>query len=263
MDGIEKDARRFGFRFEAGGTHTARTMMLAELERLLFCVDDPNAIKKDYIDAIETHNCLEKRSGKTRRLTARYLVSLYGLDSSLALFRNLRFFWGRDPEGRPLIALACAYARDALLRSCLPFLWSHQHGERVYREELETFIEDLYPGRFSSATLKSTARNINSTWTQSGHLVGKFKKIRSQAKATPGSAAYALLLGYLAGGRGESLFQSDDAKLLDCAPDHRMELARAASSKGWITFKKAGNVVEVLFPQRLTETETEWLHEQN
>jgi hypothetical protein len=263
MDVIEKNQRRFGFKTKPGGTHAARTMMMPELARLLAWIDDPAATKNDYIDAIQTHNCLGKRSGKTRELTARHLTALYGLDPSLTLFRNLLFFWRRDPEGRPLIALSCAYGRDAILRSSRPFIRSHEHGEAVFRGDMEAFIEEWEPGRFSSATLKSTAQNLNATWTQSGHLTGRVKKTRSQAMATPGSAAYALLLGYLSGGRGESLFLSDYASLLDCPVDGRMALAEAASRKGWMVFKRAGNVVEALFPQRLTDTEMEWILEQN
>ncbi len=256
-------ADRFGFRGGGGATHLARTLMSMELECLLACVDDPKATREDYIEAIDAHNCLGKRSGETRRLTARHLKALYGLDPSLALFRNLLFFWQRDPEGRPLIALCCAYARDAVLRSSRPFIQSHEQGDVVLREDMEAFIEERAPGRFSNATLKSTARNLNATWTQSGHLTGRVKKMRSQAAATPGSAAYALLLGYLSGGRGESLFLSDCASLLDCPVDERMALAEAASQKGWMVFKRAGNVVEALFPQCLTETEMEWIREQN
>jgi hypothetical protein len=111
--------------------------------------------------------------------------------------------------------------------------------------------------------LKSTAQNINSTWTKSGHLRGRAKKIRSRAKATPGAAAYALLQGYLSGLRGESLFSSEYAKLLDCPVDRTMELAETASRRGWIVFKRVGSVIEVLFPNLITAQETEWIREQN
>lgn len=263
MDAIERDKRRFGFTSATGGVHTARTMMLSELDRLIAWVDDPDATTLDYFEAVETHNCLGKRSGKNRHLTARHLKSLYGLDPSLTLFRNLLFFWDRDPDGRPLIALASACARDPILRSSIPFIRSHEIGAPVRREELEAFIEALNPGRFSKATLKSTAQNLNATWTQSGHLTGKANKVRSRAEATPGAAAYALLLGYLSGGRGESLFLSDFAGLLDRGLDRRMELAEAASRRGWMVFKRAGDVVEALFPQRLTETEMEWIRDRH
>ena len=47
------DLNRFGFRSERGGAHLARTMMLEELQRLLSYVNDPNAAKSKYLQAIE------------------------------------------------------------------------------------------------------------------------------------------------------------------------------------------------------------------
>jgi hypothetical protein len=41
-------------------------MMLAELRALLSFVDAADAAKADYLDAIQTANCLGKRSGRTR-----------------------------------------------------------------------------------------------------------------------------------------------------------------------------------------------------
>lgn len=111
--------------------------------------------------------------------------------------------------------------------------------------------------------MKSTAQNINSTWTQSGHLQGRVKKIRSQPKATPGSVSYALLLGYMNGIRGESILKTDYARLLDCSFERSIELATEASGKGWIVFKRLGNVIEVLFPNLLSDQEMEWVREQN
>ena len=205
---------RFGFKHVRSGTHLARTMMLEELQRLLSYVDDPNAEKNHFFQAIEKENCLAKRSNKTRKLTARHLTDLYLLDPAVALFRNLRFFWNRDPEGQPMIALTCAYARDSILKSSAAFIQSYSHGEKVTREALEEFIDNQEPGRFSKATLKSTAQNINATWTKSGHLTGRVIKIRSRPEATCGAMSYALLLGYLKGARGESLLKTEFTRLL-------------------------------------------------
>ena len=52
---------RFGFNFDKGGAHSARTMMLQELSALLSYVDDPKASRADYVKAIEDDNCLCKR----------------------------------------------------------------------------------------------------------------------------------------------------------------------------------------------------------
>lgn len=255
--------QHFGFRFEKCGAHTSRTMMLEDLRLLLSYVGNPEANKKDYIKAIEEDNCLGKRSGKTRKLTGRHLVYLYSLDYSVTVFRVLLYFWNRDVDGQPLLALMCAYGRDALLRMSVPFILKFTEGETVSRKSLEEYIDDKYSGRFSKATQKSTAQNLNSTWTKSGHLIGKARKIRSRAKPTPGSVSYALFLGYLTGFRGEALFTTEYARLLDCSIERAIELAEDASRRGWIVFKRVGNVVDVQFPNLLTAQEWEWIHDQN
>jgi len=252
---------RFGFSFKGGGAHTARTMMLDELRLLLSCVKQQSATKNDYIAAIQDDNCLGKRSGKTRVLTARHLVDLYSLDPSVTVFRSLLYFWDRDVDAQPLLALLCTYARDPILRMSAPFILSFAEGATVTREALEEYIEDAYPDRFSTVTRTTIAQHLNGTWTRSGHLSGKVKKVRAKTIPTAGSVSYALFLGYLTGIRGEMLFESDYARLLDCSKEHAIELAETASRSGWIVFKRVGNVMEVLFPNNLTEQEREWVYE--
>jgi hypothetical protein len=75
--------------------------------------------------------------------------------------------------------------------------------------------------------------------------------------------AYALFLGYLNGIRGQSLFTSEYAALLDCSPHEAMALAEDASRRGWIVMKRVGNVVEVQFPKILTAQEKGWINDQD
>jgi hypothetical protein len=262
MDENNNILNRFGFSFERGGVHTARTIMLKELQMLLEYVSSESASKKDYRKAIVEDNCLLKRSGRNRDLTFRHLADLYKLDSNYLLFRALRYFWYRDKKGRGLLALLCACTTDSLLRNHGSFVLSLSFGTTITSQDSEAFIEQNNPGRFSPATLKSTAQNINSSFTQSGHLSGRINKKRSKVCPSPGSVAYALLLGYLTGARGESLLSTDYAKLLDSAPEDLSQLAMEASSRGWMVFKRVGNVVEVTFPHLLSEQEMEWVHEQ-
>lgn len=258
----DKQLARFGFRFERGGTHSSRTMMLNELAALLSYVDRSEAKKADYLHAIEAENCLGKRSGKTRRLTYRHLAELYSLDTDHLLFRALLYFWQRDEEGRPMLALLATCARDSIFRTSASMILKAPKGSIITRDSVEEWLDSLEPGRFSKATLKSTAQNINSSWTKSGHLTGRNKKTRSRAIPTPSSAAYALLLGYLTGARGQGLFSSEYTKLLDCSKEQVIELAEQASRRGWITYKRVGNVIEVLFPSHINQQEQEWLREQ-
>jgi hypothetical protein len=252
-----------GFRFGRGGTHTSRTMMSDELKRLLSYTGRPEIQKTDYLQAIVEDNCLSKRSRKNRNLTFRHLADLYTFDPDNILFRTLLYFWNRDIFGQPLLALLCTYIRDPIFRSTAAFILDFPEGSTITREAMESFLDDLEPGRFSKATLKSTAQNINSTWTQSGHLEGRSKKIRVHAHPSAGSISYVLLIGYLTGVRGQALFKTEFIRLLDCSFDKAIELAETASRKGWIVFKRIGNVIEVLFPNLINEKDMEWLNEQN
>ncbi|MDA3791805.1 MAG: hypothetical protein PF503_25325 [Desulfobacula sp.] len=254
---------RFGFSFEKGGAHLARTMMLKDLTILLEYVNNPQTSKIEYVKAIQEDNCLGKKSGQTRKISTRHLKDLYSLDPDITLFKSMLFFWNRDLDSRPLLALLCTIARDAVFRISIPFIQSFSPGQKVDKRALEEHIEKKHPERFSKATLESIAQNINSTWTQSGHLNGRVKKVRSLVQPSAGAVSYAIFLGYLSGFRGESLFHTDYAKMLDCPAKKLIELAEEASRKGWIVFKRIGNVMEVLFPSLLTTEEMEWIHEQN
>jgi hypothetical protein len=254
---------RFGFRFEKGNTHAARSMMLEDLQTLLSCVRKPDSKKNDYRRAIIEENCLGKRSEETRKITSMHLGFLYGLDPSITVFRALRYFWERDIDGRPLIALLSAYSRDGLVRLSAPFVLPLIEGATFHREVLEEYIYKKEPNRFSEVSLKSVVRNLAATWTKSGHLVEKATKVRSRALVTTGSVSYALFLGYLCGVRGEALFSTEFTKLLDCSAARSIELAEESSRRGWIVFKRIGKVMEVQFPNLLTAQEREWIHEQD
>jgi hypothetical protein len=89
MQSDTHELARFGFSFERGGAHSSRTLMLGELVALLDYVREPESSRADYRKAIEESNCLGKRSVKTRALTYRHLVDLYGLDPSQAQFEQM------------------------------------------------------------------------------------------------------------------------------------------------------------------------------
>lgn len=253
----------FGFSSGRGSVHTARTLMLAELRSLFSSVDAPGARQADYLAAIQNDNCLGKRSGKTRLLTYRHLLSLYGLSPDLAIFRALRFFWDRDPMGQPLLAALCASARDPILRGTASFILRKMPGEIVTREAVETCIDQQEPGRFSPATLKSTAQNVNASWTQAGVLSGRARKVRTRPTPTAGAVAYSLLLGHLTGHRGELILVNEYMALLDCPREQALSLAEEASRRGWIVLKRIGSVIEARFPALLTQQDLERIREQN
>jgi hypothetical protein len=230
----------------SGGAHTSRTIMLAELRELLASCD-PRASLEDYSNAVLRDNVLGKRSDSTRLRSLRYLRELYVLDSEVLLFRALRDLWDTDPEAQPLLALECALARDPLLRSTASAVLPLAEGTEVDSVLLAEAVSERYPHTYRPAVAAKIGRNTASSWTQSGHLAGRSRKMRVCATPLPASLVFALLLGHLSNARGLGLFETSWAAALDRPKHTLMELAFEASQRSWIDFKRAGNVVEVGF----------------
>jgi hypothetical protein len=250
----EQLRERFGFRSGARGTHSSRTIMLADLQSLLAAVPKEGA-KQEYRNAIVADNVLGKRTVSTRQASAKRLRELYALDTDTTVFRMMRFFW--DHEARPLLALLCATARDPLLRATARAIVAVPADQPVTKALLEEALTAAVPGRFNSAMIQKIARYTASTWTQSGHLRGHVRKVRAHPIATAATAAYALVLGHLAGSSGQMLLTTLWARLLDLPTDRLIALAGEASRRGWIIFRRSGSVVEVRFPALLTSEEEE------
>ena len=251
-----------GIKHRLGGAHTARTMMLTELGALIaHCGMSPLPMEA-YRAAIVDENILGKRSAKSRTLSFRHLVDLYGLSADELVFAGLLHFWERDADAAPMLAFCAALARDGWLSGVAGCVLDAEEGQTVTRQAVEERIEHLAPERLSMATRKSLAQNINSTFTQSGHLVGRVKKRRSKAQATPAVVAYALLLAYADRARGPATFETLYAKALDCSRDEMLAMADAASRRGFMRFNRVGEVMEVSFPDIVSNADLERMHEQ-
>ena len=246
----------FGFRNGLGGAHASRTMMLSELSTLLDA-EPADASRDDFLHAILDENVLGKPTVTTRRRAARMLRELYALRQDVPLFRALTHFWKKDLAGRPLLALLCAVARDPILRITAKAVLSAKVGDAVDKSALEETITHAAPGHLAHSTVQKIARNTASTWTQSGHLKGRSVNRRSRPAPTPAAVAYALLLGYLAGASGQMLLDTFWTRLLDAPKDQLASLAAEASTRGWIAYRQAGQVVEIRFPELLTPEELE------
>ncbi len=252
--------QQFGFKFGPSGAHVSRTMMLDELT-LLFASVPATAGPDDYRQAIEQDNVLHKNTGKTRSLTCRHLIDLYGLDPQQTLFRNLRRLWDVDPAAHPVLACQMALTRDPLLRLSQQKILELPCGTVLPRIDMEQLIAERYPERFSPRTLKSLAQNINATWTHAGFLRGRSRKTRCEPDIRPVNVAFALWLGYLQGATGHRLFATRWTKLLERRQEELLALARQAGFSGLLTFKHASEIIEITFPDYLTEDEEALLHE--
>ena len=131
-------AEEIGFRFGDKGTHTSRTMMLAELEAALEATEE-NAERDDYTSAIIDANCLSKATAATRRLSSQRLSELYGLEPGLPIFRVLRRLWNIDPTNRPRLALLAAVTRDPLLAATASSVVPLAPGAEFQRETDESY----------------------------------------------------------------------------------------------------------------------------
>ena len=233
-----------GFRFGNKGTHTSRTMMLAELTDLMAAVP-ADADRSVYTAAIIKENVLGKQTTATRRLTNQRLGELYGLDRRLPLFRVLRRLWAIDEAGRPLLALLCALARDPLLRSTAPAILELPVGTELVRAAFAGTIREAVGPRLNDSILDKVARNAGSSWSQAGHLHGRVRKIRQRVTPTPGSVAMVLWMGMLGGLAGERLLDCRWAQALDRSGGRLVEFALQAKQLGLIHARIGGGVVEI------------------
>ena len=237
-------AEAAGVRYGDKGTHTSRTMMLAELRDLLSALPF-SSTREDYAHAIIEENMLGKQTTATRKLTNQRLGELYGLSLTVPLFRVLRRTWDSDEQGRPLTAILCALARDPLLRATAPAVLSLSIGGELQRSSMTSAIQATTGNRLNDSILDKVARNAGSSWSQSGHLDGRVRKIRQEVRPTPGPVAYALWLGSLYGFAGEDLLRTPWARVLDKSPNQLLDVALRAKQLSLINASAGGGVVEI------------------
>lgn len=245
-------ASAHGMRFGNTGTHTSRTIMLAELTELLAAVP-PSSDRDAYAAAINDDNALGKQTASTRRLTNQRLGELYGLDRRVPVFRVLRRLWDVDEPGRPVLAMLCALARDPLLRASASSVLLLADGQELVRASLVENIRETTGSRLNDSILDKVARNAASSWAQSGHLEGRVRKVRRRVTATPGAAAFAFWLGSLEGLTGEQLITTLWASVLDGNRRTLTDCAVRARQLGLIHARVGGQVIEI-DPSCLGET---------
>ena len=250
----EPRLREAGFRWGDKGTHTSRTIMLDELRAVLVNCR-PDAKRDEYIAAIKDDNCLGKRTVATRKLSSQRLSELYALDPEVPLFRVMRRCWYADRDGQPLLALLLAIARDPLLRAVAPPVLRMRAGEELARQQLTDALNQAVGSRLNASTLDKVVRNAASSWTQSGHLKGRGRKVRQNVTPTVAATAYALLIGYLAGKRGAALFDSLWACVLDAPIGELIRLASDARRLGFLEMSQSGGVIDVAFSRLLASNE--------
>lgn len=236
----------------SGGPSTSQTIMASSLATLLELL--PAAAPAGaYRTAIMDDNVLGKRTAGAREWAFRQLRRFYCLNPALLLFRALRDLWPDADQGRPLLAMLCAMARDPVLRASAPMVLASDVGTVVGPDDFEKVIEEIFPGSYHTSTRRATAQKLASSWQQAGHLEAetRTRKVRARATSSPSGLTYALLLGHLQGVRGEALLETRWVRVLDQPRSRLLDLGVAASQRGLLEFRHAGGVVDVSFHELL------------
>lgn len=235
---------------------TSHSIGVPELSVLLKSLDADTG-PEEYRRAIVEDNLLGLATENGRVWRFKTLRRLYLLRPDSILFRGLRDLWSADPAAGPLLACLCALATDTTFRSTAPVIVDASPGDEVTTHDLAGAIEQTYPDAYAPSTLEKAAANAYASWQQTGHLspAERGRKIRVQAGCHPANVAYALLLGHLEGHRGEALFDTLWASVLDQPRSQLLDLAFVASQRGMLEFRSAGGVVEVGFRELLRPME--------
>lgn len=238
----------FGFKFSSGGAHISRTMMLVELDAVLAAVPVGSG-SANYHEAILQRNVLDKNTDSTRKESLRRLRELYALDEARPIFGLLRKLHALDKISLPLLALQVAWARDPLFRATTQPVLDASEGEHVETESLALAFEATFPKQYSELSRNQTARHAASSWTQSGHLIGRTNKTRQRIKPTVVAVSMALFLGDIVGFHGATIFSNPWCRLLDLNAERAQAMGQEAHRAGLLNLRAVGEVVEMSFPQ--------------
>ncbi|MCX7143419.1 MAG: hypothetical protein NT123_20675 [Proteobacteria bacterium] len=222
-------------------------MMLEELSAVLAAVPK-GSDAAGYREAVLQKNVLGKVTDSTRQKSLRHLRELYAVDEATPVFGLLRKLHAIDDASLQLLAVQVAWARDPLLRATSQPIMDASEGDRVETTTLAQALEATFPSQYSELNRNKIARNAASSWTQSGHLVGRAKKTRHRVKPTAVAATMALFLGDVAGYHGAVAFSNPWCRLLDLTPDRARAMGQEAHRAGLLNLRAVGEVVELGFP---------------
>ncbi len=236
-----------GFALGTLRTTASHTIGIPHLVELLREVPS-DAPAEHYRQAVVEGNILGRPTLAGRQRSFRHLRELYFLDPGRTEFTALRYFWDIDPSSRPLLAGLLAVTSDEVLRASFTAIADFPAGSGVTSADLTAAVAAQFGNEMSESTLGKTGRNTGACWTQTGHLAGRAKKVRTDVEARPAAIAYAAYLGHLAGGRGLGVLDNPWSQILGLAPGRSLEALRDAHTQGLLDLLVAGNVVDVAFP---------------
>lgn len=223
--------------------------MFAELAKVM----NHGVENDDYFDSLR-QNVINKstKSGITK--TSQYLKRIYEFDAKSPSFKCFKHFWGEVNErDKPLLALIYAIGKDYLLKESIPVISDTEIGKKVTVESIESYLENLYPQKYSANTRRSMARNIASSWKQAGFITGKVKNIRTQPEINYLVLTFALIMAYLNDLRGDFILSSDWVKALTLDERTVRSLAIEAAKRDLLQYQYAGNITSITFKNLLNK----------
>lgn len=229
--------------------HTGRTMMFAELEKIM----DFSIGSNDFLESLDS-NVFGKKSADGIRQTKSFLKTLYSFDISYQPFMAFKYFWEiSEPQEKPMIALVYAINHDDILAESIQVVQSIKPGEKVSVELFEEVIERYHPHKYAASTLRSMAQNVASSWKQAGFILGKVKNIRIQPEIGYRVACFAFLLAYLNGDRGDFIWNSTGVNALCLHETKLRELAIECAKRDLMQYQYAGSVTAISFTNLLNK----------
>jgi hypothetical protein len=208
------------------------------------------APQAEYRAAVVDDNLLGRPTDAGRVRTFRHLRELYLLNPEAPEFRALRHYLAFEQDAGPLLAGILATQRDEVLRASFDAVGAAAPGDVVTSADLLVAVRHQLDG-MSQATFAKCGRNTGACWTQTGHLRGRGIKVRTFVEPRPAAIAFAAWLGHHFGQRGASVLDNPWSRLLDLPKDDdgiRLKALQTANAFGLLQLLRAGNVVDVQFP---------------
>jgi len=229
--------------------HSSRTLMFSELANVM-----GHAVSDDsYLDSLG-ENVINKKTSSGINKTTGFLKTLYNFDLSSPTFLALKYFWqlAHDVD-RNQVALVYAITRDFLLNESIEVASSARIGEKVAVSAFQSNIERIHPARYSESSKEAISQRLASSWKQAGFIEGKVKNIRVQPAISYRVVAFAALLAYLQGDRGDFIAASRPIQALCLSDSQLRELLIQASQNGLLQYQFAGAVTSLSFTALLNK----------
>lgn len=226
--------------------HHSRTIMFDEVERIV----ETGKLDNNFIKAID-NNVLGKKSQTALRNAKSKLLGIYSFDIDDPPFLLFLNFWDDSKEDeRRLLTLLMALKEDSLLKKSIEFIQSVPVGEKIEKQPLVKYLSKYVD--YTENTLKSSSRNIISSWKQAGFIGDGKSRLRTQPKITYQVVAYAIVLGVLDGLEGEFLVKSPYIQALGLSSDMLNQLLNEANINDLLKYQNTGGVVSISLTDKLS-----------